>query len=238
MAGMHFLLTNDDGIDAPGLEALQQALEGLGQWTVIAPQRPLSGCSHRVTTHRELELVDHGDKRHALDGTPVDCTRVGLVHWPREVDWVIAGINDGGNLGADVYMSGTVAAAREATLLGKPAIAISQYRARRAPLDWQRASLWSSVVIRMLLEKPKRPGRYWNVNLPDPGAVDEDVPEIVFCPLDPHPMPVRFEVIGGRLQYAATYQERQRMPGRDVQRCFAGQITVTELPLHGDVPPG
>jgi len=228
---MKILLTNDDGIDAPGLSALEAAVREFGEPLVVAPHEPLSGCSHRVTVHRPLELVSRGRGRHMLDGTPVDCTRVGLVHVADDIDWVVSGINAGGNLGADVYMSGTVAAAREAALLGKPAIAISQYRSRRAPIDWQRASRWAREIISALLKRPHQPGRFWNVNLPDVN-VDGDVPPIVFCPLDPHPMPIRFAHEAGKLRYAATYQERRQRPGRDVQVCFSGQIAATELSLH------
>ena len=212
------------------MSALEAALGELGELIVVAPHEPLSGCSHRATTHRPLELVARGEDRHMLDGTPVDCTRVGLVHIAADVDWVVSGINQGGNLGADVYMSGTVAAAREAALLGKPAIAVSQYRRQRTPTDWQRATRWTRAVMRRLLEQPCDQRCYWNVNLPD---VDTDgaVPEIVFCSLDPHPMPIRFADAGGKLCYAATYQERSRQPGRDVHVCFSGQISVTELSL-------
>src|SRR5690606_6623275 len=107
-----FLLTNDDGIDAAGLAALEQAVASLGEYVVLAPADYQSGCSHRVTTDRPLSLTALGGRRHQLDGTPTDCTRVGLSHLCPQAQWVISGINDGANLGADVYHSGTVAAVR------------------------------------------------------------------------------------------------------------------------------
>src|SRR5207248_657733 len=113
---MKFLLTNDDGIDAPGLEALRWAVEPLGTAVVLAPDRHLSGCSHRATTSQPLELKQLTLDRYTLDGSPVDCARVGLARVAKEAEWVVAGVNEGGNLGADVYLSGTVAAAREASL--------------------------------------------------------------------------------------------------------------------------
>jgi 5'-nucleotidase len=224
------LLTNDDGIEAPGLAALARALESLGPWLVIAPDEHLSGCSHQATTDRGLHLRPVRGEWHALDGTPVDCTRIGLMHVAPDVDWVLSGINEGGNLGADVYHSGTVAAAREAALLGKPAIAVSQYRRRRAPVDWERSSRWTRQIISLLLSRPHVAGTFWNVNLPD-SAAQPDEPEIVFCRMDPHPLPVRYRLEVGRLHYHGVYQDRLRMPGRDIDVCFSGAIAVSEISL-------
>ncbi len=136
---MKFLLTNDDGIDAAGLMALEQAMSTLGECVVVAPDQHLSGCGHQTTMHRPLALSHVSDQRHALDGTPVDCVRIGLGHAAPDSDWIISGINEGGNLGADLYRSGTVAAVREGALLGKPGIAVSQYRRRDSAADWDRA---------------------------------------------------------------------------------------------------
>ncbi len=227
---MKFLLTNDDGIDAPGIAALERAIARIGEAVVLAPDRHLSGCSHQSTTHRELSLARFAGGRHALDGTPVDCVRIGLGHIAPAADWVIAGINEGGNLGADVYCSGTVAAVREAALLGKPAVAISQYRRRDSAAQWDRAARWTEDVVRLLLDKQTETGVYWNVNLPDP-MEDAAHPEIVFCPLDPHPLPVGFRVIDGRYRYAGNYHERLRHVGHDIEVCFSGAIAVTRLVL-------
>lgn len=227
---MRFLLTNDDGIDAPGLDALERALAALGSRTIVAPQEHLSGCSHQVTTRRPLELKKLDDGRHAIDGTPVDCTRVGLVHLAEEVDCVVAGINLGGNLGADVYMSGTVAAVREAALLGKPGIAISQYRKSRTPVDWDVAARWTQEVVRQLIARFEGSGTFWNVNLPHVDET-EQMPDVVSCPLDPNPMPVHFVAEDGKLHYRGVYQDRPQHDGCDVQVCFSGRITVTKLSL-------
>jgi 5'-nucleotidase len=227
---MKLLLTNDDGMDAPGLLALEQALQGLGECVVLAPDQHLSGCSHQATTLRPLELKQLAPNRYTLDGTPVDCTRVGLLHLLPECDWVIAGINAGGNLGADVYLSGTVAAAREGALFRKRGIAISQYFDRRLPFDWQNAVRWTRRLIEMLTSSYLEEGTVWNVNLPHlpPGS---DPPEVCFCQLDPHPLPVNFHGDNGKLYYRGLYQDRLREPGRDVDRCFSGRITITQLLL-------
>ncbi len=225
---MKFLLTNDDGIAAAGLAALERAIESLGERLIIAPENHLSGCSHQATTDRGLQLRQTDGAWHALDGTPVDCTRIGVAHLAPDIDWVLAGINEGGNLGADVYLSGTVAAVREAALLGKPAIAISQYRRRREPVNWQRSARWTRQVVSQLLSKPHAAGRFWNVNLPD-SAMQAEEPEVVFCRTDPHPLPVRYRLEDGRLRYHGVYQERLRAPGHDVDVCFSGAIAVTEI---------
>lgn len=227
---MKFLLTNDDGIDAPGLAALEEALRPLADCVVVAPDLHHSGCSHQATTHRPLTLSQHSDRRYSLDGTPVDCTRVGLVHLARDCEWVISGINAGGNLGADVYHSGTVAAAREAALLGGRGIAVSQYVRRELPIDWQLSARWTARVVANLVNFYLEPGIVWNVNLPHLEAGSAP-PEVVFCQLDPHPLPVDFQVDGNRLLYYGRYQDRQRESGRDVERCFAGKITITQLML-------
>jgi 5'-nucleotidase len=227
---LRILVTNDDGIDAPGLEALRQAACEFGGTIVLAPDQHLSGCSHRATTDRHLELTTLGEGRYKLDGTPTDCTRVGLMHLAEPIDWVLAGINDGGNLGADVYLSGTVAAVREATLLGKPGIAFSQYRRRGIQVDWPRASKWVRQTLSLLLAKQLPLGSFFNVNLPCLDA-DAPTPEICFCPLDPHPLPVEYRQQEGKLHYQGNYHLRARRTGSDVDCCFAGRIAVTQISL-------
>jgi 5'-nucleotidase len=227
---MQLLITNDDGIDAPGLAALEEAAAGFGEYVVLAPVDHHSGCSHRVTTDRALSLTALGGRRHQLDGTPTDCTRVGLSHFCPHAQWVLSGINDGGNLGADVYHSGTVAAVREAALLGKPGIALSQYRRRGVQADWQRAARWAQHVLELLLPLPLAAGSFWNVNFPCCNA-DAGMPEVVFCALDPNPLPVEYRLQDGRLHYQGNYHERLRRSGADVDVCFSGRIAITELRL-------
>ncbi len=233
---LNFLLTNDDGIDAPGIAALGEACGEFGPAVTVAPDRHLSGCSHQATTSRGLVLTEVGADRYALDGSPVDCARVGLFRVAPHTQWVLSGINEGGNLGADVYLSGTVAAAREACLLGKPAIAISQY-VRRRGIDWRRATDWTRHVLQLLLARPPEPGTFWNVNLPQPEDDVIDVPDCVFCDIDPHPLPVDYELREGKLHYRARYQDRLRAGGHDVEQCFGGAITISSVGLHSTGPP-
>ncbi len=231
---MRLLLTNDDGIDAPGLRALEQAARRFGEITVLAPDCHQSGCSHQVTTHRGLKLQQDKEGRYHLDGMPADCVRIALTQLGGEFDCVLAGINDGGNLGVDVHMSGTVAAAREAALLGTRAIALSQYRRRELATDWQRATAWAEQMLALLLERSAPLGTFWNVNFPalDAGAA---TPPVEYCPVDPHALPVDFRREGGVFHYQGRYQDRRREPGYDVERCFAGSITISEFRMGAGV---
>ncbi|MDG3005194.1 5'/3'-nucleotidase SurE [Paludisphaera mucosa] len=230
------VLTNDDGYDAPGLAALRAAAEGLGTPRVVAPLAAESGCGHRVTTHEPLHATAHAGEVVAVSGTPADCVRLALHHLAADAAWVLAGINAGGNLGVDVFHSGTVAAVREAVIHGVPGIALSHYIARGRAIDWDRAARWARPVLIDLLGRPWTPGTFWNVNLPHP-APDAPDPEVVFCPLDPSPLPLRFEVEGGRSLYRGDYQQRPRREGGDVAVCFGGRITVSLVRLFDAGPP-
>jgi 5'-nucleotidase len=224
-------LTNDDGWDAPGLAALWQAAEDLGRCRLVAPIGPLSGCGHRVTTHGPIAITRLDQGRVAVGGTPADCVRLALDHLAPGVDWILSGINAGGNLGADVYHSGTVAAVREGVLHGVPGIALSHYIARGRTIDWPRAARWAARVLRRLLALAWEPGTFWNVNLPHL-APDEPDPDIVFCPLDPSPLPRNYRVEAGQAIYAGDYQSRARRPNSDVDVCFGGRIAVSLIRLY------
>ena len=228
---MKFLLTNDDGIDAPGLQALVSAAQKLGEAVVVAPVGPQSGVSHRVTWETAMPIETRGLNRFALHGTPADCARVGLLRIAPDAKWVLSGINHGGNLGADVYYSGTVAAVREAVLHGWPGIAVSHYHRKGREFDWQRAATWVAPVLTDLIARPIEPGLFYNVNLPHLDLGDPN-PEVVWCALDPHPLPLsyRHEEATG-LYYDGDYQARQREPGADVDVCFRGRIAITAMRL-------
>lgn len=222
------ILTNDDGFEAPGIWALHKAVQEKG--IVVAPASPYSGCGHQITTNAPIQLEQRGEGRYAIAGTPADCTRVALNHLFSEVKWVLSGINAGGNLGADVYTSGTVAAVREAAFHRIPGIAISQYIHRRQPIDWDRAAQLTRHVLELLWSKPLKPGSFWNVNLPHLDANAPD-PEIVFCSLCTQPLPVQYELADNQLRYVGNYGDRCRDPGSDVEVCFSGKIAVTQIHL-------
>ncbi len=228
---MKLLLTNDDGIDAPGLAALEAAARQLGDVVVVAPADCHSGGGHRVTTHAPIRALETGPARFSICGTPADCVRVALHGLAPDADWVLAGINAGGNLGADVYHSGTVAAVREAVLHGRPGVALSHYRRRGVPFDWDRAAAWALPVLRDLLARPWRPGTFWNVNLPHLDA-EAPAPPVVFCRLDSQPLPLSYRREGDLFHYDGDYHGRRRDPGGDVDVCFRGSIAVTQVALY------
>lgn len=227
------VLTNDDGVDAPGLEALLKAAEGLGRCRVVAPAGPFSGCAHRVTLAGPIGVSRRGEDRLAVDGTPADCVRLALHHLEPGLSWVLSGINSGGNLGTDVHHSGTVAAVREAVIHGRPGIAFSQFVARGQPIDWSAAAARSARVLGDLVNRPWEPGTFWNVNLPHlpPGAPE---PAVVFCAPDPSPLPLSYRIEGDEAHYSGDYQSRTRRPAFDVDVCFGGRIAVSLIRLWLD----
>jgi 5'-nucleotidase len=225
---MRFLLTNDDGIDALGLQALCEAATTLGDLLVAAPAAAHSGCGHRVTTDAPFAVEEVAAGRFAVAGTPADCVRVGLHDLAPQTDWVLAGVNAGGNLGADVYHSGTVAAVREGVLHGIPGVALSHYFRRGTSPDWQRTARWVRSILRELLIQPWTPGSFWNINLPHLDA-DAPDPPLVYCPLDPGPLPLSFRREGNLYRYNGDYHGRRRLTGSDVDVCFGGQIAVTRV---------
>jgi 5'-nucleotidase len=227
---MKLLLTNDDGVDAPGLRALHEAALQVGEPLVIAPCDAHSGCSHRVTTDDVLLVKKRKQGWIAVSGTPADCVRVALHGLAPGTAWVLSGINAGGNLGADVWHSGTVAAVREAALHGIPGIALSHYRRKELNYDWEQAARWVGPVLRELMRRELKPGSFWNVNLPH---LERDMPdpEIVFCPLDSGPLPLKYLDVEGHLRYAGDYHGRSRISGADVDVCFGGKIAVTLISM-------
>lgn len=221
------ILTNDDGFQAPGIQALQTIIQ---EGIIIAPETELSGCGHQVTTKRGLKLQQHSSQVYSLNGTPADCVRIAVTQLFPDREWVISGINAGGNLGADVYISGTVAAVREAVFLGKKGIAISHWRKRPLEIDWTVAARLSAKVLDKLLSLPLPPNCYWNVNLPhlEPNS---DEPEIIFCEGGTLPLPVEYYFDGEHYHYQGEYGKRLRKKESDVDVCFSGNIAVSQLKL-------
>ncbi len=227
---MKFLLTNDDGIDAPGLKLLAEVLSQLGDVLIVAPVEELSGCSHQVTVHKPFRLIERGENKFAVEGTPADCVRVGLKHIASDVDFVISGVNDGGNLGVDVYMSGTVAAVREAALLGVAGIALSRFHSTRDPFDWKSLRQPVETILPRLLEDTSS-RQFWNVNFPDP--VDVTDLKLVECPVDTNPLMIDYRIDNtGQLVYCGDYQKRTRDKGADVDVCFSGDISASRLAVR------
>ncbi len=164
------LISNDDGIEAPGLKLLTKVARGLSRdvW-VVAPELEQSGASHSLTLYRPLRARKLGPRRFAVDGTPTDCVllAVNVILKDKRPSLMLSGVNAGGNLGEDVTYSGTVAAAMEATLLDVPSIAMSQHVVEDGPVRWATAERYAPEVIRRLAALPWPRHTLINVNFPD-----------------------------------------------------------------------
>jgi 5'-nucleotidase len=158
------LCSNDDGIEAPYLTALAALIEPFADVVVVAPERQRSAASHAITLHKPLRLTEVRPRRYALSGTPVDCVYLGILKLcDRLPAVVVSGVNEGYNLGSDVFYSGTVAAAVEGALRGAAGIACSL-----APdaSDPERAIRFAAAVVRAAVAEPIPVGTVLNVNMP------------------------------------------------------------------------
>lgn len=176
---MRVLLSNDDGIFSPGLHALEKVLAEAHDVWVVAPDRERSGVSQCITFFEAIKVVQVADRKFAISGTPADCAIVALKgNFIPRPDVVVSGINAGANLGTDVLYSGTVAAARQAALMGVPAIGISLDR-YGFDSDFQPSAL---LLARNLEELVRRwqPGFFWNINVP-PALADESLHPATLC---------------------------------------------------------
>jgi 5'-nucleotidase len=164
---MRILIANDDGYLAPGLAALVQAMQGLGEIDVIAPEQNASGTSNSLSLHRPLSLYQGTNGFRYVNGTPSDCVHVALTGLlPQRPDLVLSGINNGANMGDDTLYSGTVAAAMEGFLFGIPAIAFSQVEKGWAHVD-AAAAVARAVVEAVLTVVSQATPFLLNVNIPN-----------------------------------------------------------------------
>ncbi|MEE8394323.1 MAG: 5'/3'-nucleotidase SurE [Rhodospirillales bacterium] len=164
------LISNDDGIEAPGLRLLERILKPLAAevW-VVAPLTEQSAAGHSLTLRRPLRINRLGPRRFTVDGTPTDCVLLGVnqVMKDNRPDLVISGINQGGNLGEDVTYSGTVAAAMEGTLMGIRAISLSQVTDDKRATRWAASRKWTQGVLKKLAAQRWPQNVLINVNFPD-----------------------------------------------------------------------
>lgn len=170
LAKARILLSNDDGIHATGLKLLEEVALTLSDdvW-VVAPDAEQSGASHSLTMRRPLRMRTVSERHYAVDGTPTDAVLLAVQHVLKDKrpDIVLSGINRGANLGEDVTYSGTCAAAIEATLLGIPAIALSQHADHTNPTKWATAERYAAEVIKQIVAVAWPPDVFVNVNFPD-----------------------------------------------------------------------
>ncbi len=233
---MRLLLTNDDGIEAAGLRALEQACGGLGERVTVAPTGCRSYVGHQVTVGRAMAVTRYSPSRFAVDGTPADCVRLALTHLAPKVDLVVSGINHGANLGVDLYTSGTAAAAREAAFFGLPAVAVSHYQEKGLEFDWDWAARQVARVLPDLLRRGCPEHHFWSINLPHSAQPPEEA-ELCFVPIDPSPHDIRYQFHEGRgFLYAGVFQARGQREGHDVAACFGGKITASLVSTCGSAP--
>jgi len=164
------LISNDDGIHAPGLKVLERVAKKLfGEVWVVAPETEQSAASHSLTLRQPLRIRRVAARRYAVDGTPTDSVLLGIqeVMKAQRPDLVLSGINRGGNLGEDITYSGTVAAAMEGTLLGLPSVALSQHYKDRQSVSWRTSEHWTATVLKHLFKIDWPRGVLMNVNFPD-----------------------------------------------------------------------
>lgn len=235
--GLKLLLTNDDGISAEGLQRLVDLLAREHDCYVVAPDQGRSCCGHSVTNADALRVERVSPSQWKVSGTPADCVRMGLIVLGIKPNWVLAGVNHGGNMGIDTLYSGTVAAAREAAILGSRSMAVSQYMRRDVAKDWVKTALRAKRVLQKLWNESLAPGHFWNVNLPALTPEDESEFPVTHCPLELGPLAISYEPsqrehdqsISSHL-YQSNYQSRPKQEGSDVHYCFAGHAVVTALP--------
>ena len=163
---MKILISNDDGYQAPGIKALAEALSDIAEITVVAPDRNRSGASNSLTLNNPIRAQKADNGFVFVDGTPTDCVHLAITGLLKEEpNMVIAGINDGANMGDDVLYSGTVAAATEGRFLGLPAIAISMNSL--TPSHFETGAKVAVALVKQIESKPLATDTIINVNVPD-----------------------------------------------------------------------
>jgi len=239
---MRILLTNDDGVHAPGLKVLEAIARTLSDdiW-IVAPSEEQSGAGHSLTLTRPLRIRKHGERHYSVTGTPTDAVMMAVSHLMKDCppDLVLSGVNRGANLAEDVTYSGTVSAAMEGAISGIRSIALSQVYSREGmgnDVPFACAEAWGEKVLRPLLTVPHDPRMLVNVNFPaiDPGAVKG-----VRVVRQGFHTPGRTKVVEGtdprgfRYYWFGLGLSDSTPEGSDLEAIRAGYIAVT--PLHFDL---
>ncbi|MGI9387246.1 MAG: 5'/3'-nucleotidase SurE [Methyloligellaceae bacterium] len=240
---MRILITNDDGINAPGLDVLQQIASELSDdvWTV-APETDQSGSSHSLSLHEPLRLREVDERLYAVKGTPTDCVIMGVryVLLDKPPDLVLSGVNAGQNMADDVTYSGTIAGAFEGNLLGIPSMALSlaySYdKDETRVLKWQTPMAFGSDLIRLLLDIGFPDDVVLNINFPDRDP--EDIEGVVVTEQgrrNPDLLTIvdRMDTRGNPY-YWLGFKRRSSKPkkGTDLWAIYTGRISVTPLNLN------
>ncbi len=236
---MIILLTNDDGVYAPGIAALKAALAHLGEVTLVAPDAERSATSHSITLDRPLRVrevfVGNDFLGYGVDGSPADCVKIGvkqILHSPP--DLVVSGINLGANVGINVLYSGTVAAGLEGAILGVTSVAVSLAASTKP--DFRSAAMLACMVIAQILENKPPRGSLFNLNIPScpPGAMlGLSLAKQSTVSYD-DAFDVRKDPRGGRYFWmTGELQKDQLPPDSDTALLARGYVTLT--PLHYDL---
>ncbi len=236
---LRILLSNDDGINAPGLKCLERIARQLSDdvW-IVAPETEQSGASHSLTLHYPLRLRKISKHKFAVAGTPTDCVVLAVAEIMKSAppDLILSGVNRGSNIADDVTYSGTIAAAMEGTVLGIPSIALSQaygFQKSRA-IKWSIAEKYGPPVIRKLIKAGWPDDVLININFPDPvpghmvkvelthqGRRDQSLLEL----------DARIDRRGVPYYWTGFQRVRSNPPaGSDLHAIYAGNVSVT--PLH------
>lgn len=239
---MRILLTNDDGVHAPGLKVLEEIARTVSDdiW-IVAPSEEQSGAGHSLTLTRPLRIRKHGEKHYSVTGTPTDAVMMAVGHLMKDCqpDLILSGVNRGANLAEDVTYSGTVSAAMEGAISGIKSIALSQVYAREGMGDavpFAAARAWGEKVLRPLVDMPTSPRLLFNVNFPAIEA--EEVKGIRVVRQGFHDVG-RTQIVesvdprGYRYYWFGLGTSTAVPEGSDLAAIAEGYITVT--PLHYDL---
>lgn len=220
------LISNDDGYKAEGLHVLKQALSHLGKVVAVAPMFEMSASSHAVTLQKAISYKQISEDIYAVDGTPVDCVLIAifqLLKTPPAI--VVSGINKGANLGEDVFYSGTVAAAREASLYGIPGVAVSTVYKDDEDVDFHSAGVYVKEIIKRLFQLPPT-GFLLNINIPNMHLAKIKGTKITRLSSRRYEDPVigtgDHFVIGGKPVW-------RESPGTDITAIREGYVSITPL---------
>lgn len=235
LSNLRILVSNDDGVHAPGIKVLEKIARAISKdvW-VVAPEAEQSAAGHSLTIRRPLRVRQLSRRRFAVDGTPTDAVLLGINHVMkgRRPDLVLSGVNRGANLGEDVTYSGTVAAAMEATILGVPSIAFSQYYTPDHPVRWSTAEHWAPEIIRRVTSVGWGRNVLINVNFPDVHA--DKVTGIEITRQGKRKigdeLSERFDPRGEPyIWIGAQRAEDRSSPGTDIEAVVRGAVSVTPL---------
>jgi len=233
---MHFLVSNDDGITARGIQVLAQTMKQLGKVTIVAPDQNRSGASNSLTLTSPVRIRELEANTFRVSGTPTDCVHIALTGLLKsDPDMVVSGINAGANLGDDVIYSGTVAAAMEGRFLGLPAIAVSLVFDER-PVHYESAAAAVTLIVQRLIRDPLPADTILNINVPDRPVEALEGFEVTRLGhrhraeptvrmIDPRGVPMYWIGPAGAEQDAG--------PGTDFDAIRRGYVSIT--PIHVDL---